>query len=125
MPLRAFILAIATFGLAACVGNEPIGLNAERDIFSSPYADNAGTTLDELTYPGSGRWAYDRHGNRVSLSKREASLLRERFEAVEQQIEALEMGTTMPHPAPQSSAPPVAVEPIPDAPVRGGGSLLR
>ena len=119
--------------LGACASNpSQAGFSGERTVFHNPYADpviangpigleqcgvfagQAGCWLDGLFYPGAGGYAFDRAGNRVSLSKRERRAFRERSRLIAEQVELNELvadfnerQASLP-PPPVPTAPPIA-----------------
>ncbi len=108
----------------------------QRTVFNNPYAppeiDQTGIGpdcdeqvlrdgrcgLDSLIYPGRGRFARDRNGNLVRLTRNERRFLRERREAIQSRIdvlESLENGTPIPpnSPALDNILPPPPPPPAP------------
>lgn len=134
------IAALACIGsLAACASTQPsTAFGGERTVFDNPYADpviangpvgpeqcgafegQQGCWLDGLFYPGKGSYAYDRDGNRVSLSRSERRAFREQAFLVREQARINRLvaefnarQAEMP-PPPEPSAPPIATpEPEP------------
>jgi len=87
--------AIAAFGalasLAACASpNSADGLSASRSVFHNPYATIAyfedEMRVSGLFYPGAGRFAFDREGNRVRLTRQELRAVRDRAATVRSTI---------------------------------------
>jgi hypothetical protein len=133
-PARSLAVAALAVSLGGCASTDPFaGLSATRGVFASPYvapeiASRQGIGpepegvhpsrqpyLDALHYPGRGRFALDRRGNLVRLSRDERRLLQERHERLRQR--AQQAGPAAP------GAPPQGL--TPHAPFHGGGSLPR
>lgn len=132
-------LAVLATAVGGCATREPFAaLSATRGVFASPFvapeiASRQGIGpepegvhpsrqpyLDALHYPGRGRFALDRRGNVVVLSRDERRLLEQRHERLRQRAEQIERERR----EGSSPAPPLAV-PSPAAPFHGGGSLPR
>lgn len=139
----AIVMATGFLSLGACSTPQAgIGLDGHRTVFHNPYApielENGpvgpeqcqncpgGVWIDGLFYPGSGRVAYDRLGNRVRLSRSERRDARERFRLIRSQVEQdaavaqfnqglVNQGQGGSTPPPIPSAPPVS-----DAPTQSG-----
>lgn len=132
MIVRPFFAIAALSALSACVANPQSEFNGQRTVFDNPYSASIdrgpvgpdqcaecpgveGRLLEVLNYPGRGRFAYDRNGNRVELSRSERRTLRQRFDAIEDQAEinrrvaAFNAAQAALPPPPVPSAPPVAV----------------
>ena len=130
MLKRSSLALLAALPLGACATSEtPNNFTAERSIFASPYVEPviAGRTSDGgVFYPGAGRYAYDRAGNRIRLRGDERRDARRQADAIEEQarlnqrVEEFEAQQTDAIPA-VPSPPPISS----DAPSRGGGSLPR
>ncbi len=99
MRTRAITVGIATLALTSCATGD--SFESSRSVFNNPYAlpvfDNGpvgsdcgerasrldGCFLDSLSYPGRGKFALDRSGNLIRLTRSERRFLRERHEAIQ------------------------------------------
>lgn len=133
--MRSQVIAVGTgsLALAGCAtGNV---FDDGRSVFNNPYdviAVDYGTVgpkcnepatrrdgcyLDSLIYPGRGKYALDRDGNRVRLTRRERSFIRERNEAIQGRIDvlnSLENGTPIPPNSPALRDIPPPPSPVPE-----------
>lgn len=102
------------------VDDRMIGPDQERNAFGID-----GRWIDGLFYPGVGRFAYDRNGNVVRLSRRDRRILRQRARDLREQerinqavadFNRRNAGPSPQVPAPVPSAPPVSAPPVTSAP---------
>lgn len=128
MHMRTLIAGLGAVAVAGC--STPDSLEGTRTVFHNPYsalefengpvgpecekgvARSEACYLDTLTYPGRGRYALDRDGNTVRLTRAQRRVLRERFEFVQARIEQLEAQERATGP---STPPTPLVEPPPTA----------
>jgi len=115
MRFRAVIVGFGSLALAGCATADT--LQGSRSVFNNPYSALIfangpvgpdcegqvnrpdGCFLDTLAYPGRGRYARDRDGNLVRLTRSERRFLRQRNEAIQSRIDvlnSLENGTPLP-----------------------------
>lgn len=117
MRTRPLLATAVLLVIGACTTPDELRFENQRTVFNNPYAspeiDQTGIgpncekqvlrddqcTLDSLIYPGKGRFARDRDGNLVRLSRSERRFLRDRNRAIRARadvLESLENGTPIP-----------------------------
>ncbi len=132
MRIQTVAVTLGSLALASCATGDPF--DGGRSVFNNPYAapvvDNGpvgpecdesavrrdGCFLDSLFYPGRGRYALDRDGNRVRLTRSERRFFRERNEAIQARIDilnSLENGTPIPPDSPALDNIPPPPPPAP------------
>ncbi|MDJ0642230.1 MAG: hypothetical protein QNJ15_05395 [Erythrobacter sp.] len=138
MRAGALVAALMSVALAGCTTGDSLG--GTRTVFDNPYSalefDNGpvgpgcnkdvavgeACYIDSLIYPGRGRYAFDREGNRVRLSKEQRRVLQERFDLVQsriEQLEAIEQRTRLPEPPPVKPPPTALPPPAPETSTGG------